>query len=335
MFNITNLTCRIICILVRVAESTAIYTVQEGVAIYGYLGASVHGAGISATQYAQDGEVWNTLGVVEDWDGSLCGVSAVVRTSHLFGIVIIIHLSIIVAIISFYIHGYISEGYGGVLAISATEYREVREVVVVIRILPFFCIQKVERSHTLQHLYHGSTFYIAGKIAAAIDIMRVQEMFLGAFCIFFGFSEERRTVFTVFGIPFDERIIYCIPYLVPDDIDGEAVLWLSVIAFFLSAHILCQGYVTACNIGRSELLLVGQFFTRFILDVTHTATEYLSGEVGSEDVDMGAASYLRIVAAAIDVAIDGRCLLAAASKGDVGIAKHLSHFFWAFGKAVC
>ena len=304
---------------------------QEGVAIYGYLGASVHGAGISATQYAQDGEVWNTLGVVEDRDGSLCGVSAVVRTSHLFGIVIIIHLCIIVAIISFHIHGYISEGYGGVLAISATEYREVREVVVVIRILPFFCIQKVERSHTLQHLYHGSTFYIAGKIAAAIDVMRVQEMFLGAFCIFCSLSEEIFSViiFSFLWIPDGEIILVCIPYLVPDDIDGEAVLWLSVIAFFLSAHILCQGYVgTACNIGRSELLLVGQFITRFILDVTHTATEYLSGEVGSEDVDMGAAIYLRIVSAAIDVAIDGRCLLAAASKGDVGIANHLAHLFW-------
>ena len=219
---------------------------QEGISIYGYFGTSGHGAGISATQYTQDSEVWNTLGVVEDWDGCLCGVSAAVRTSHLLGIVIVIHLSIIGAIISFYIHRHLGILNGGVLTISATEYREVREVVVVIGILPFFCVQKIEWSHTLQHLHLSNTFYFAGKITATIDIMRVQEMCHGFCVVFCGLSEEVFSVILIFcflWIPDDEIIIICIPYLIPDDIDGKAVLWLSVVAFFLSTHILCQVHV--------------------------------------------------------------------------------------------
>ena len=152
---------------------------KEGLTIYGYLGTLGYGAGISATQYTQNGEVRNTLGVVEDRDGCcLFCIFAVAGTCHLFGI--IIHLSIIVAIFSFHIHRHIGISYGGVFTISSTEYREVRVFIVVIRILPFFCFQKVEWSHTLQNLYYGSAAYVAGKITATIDIMRIQEMLLVA-----------------------------------------------------------------------------------------------------------------------------------------------------------
>ena len=71
VINITNLSCRIVFILVRIAESTTIYSVKEGVSIYGYHGTPGHGAGISSAQYTQDGEVRNTLGVVENRDGCL------------------------------------------------------------------------------------------------------------------------------------------------------------------------------------------------------------------------------------------------------------------------
>ena len=152
---------------------------KEGLTIYGYLGTLGYGSCISATQYTQNSEVRNTFGVVEDRDGCcLVGIFAIAGTCHLFGIVI--HLSIIVAIFSLHIHRHIGIGYGGVFTISSTEYREVREFVVVIRILPFFCIQKVEWSHTLQYLYYGCASNIAGKIAATIDIMRIQEMLLVA-----------------------------------------------------------------------------------------------------------------------------------------------------------
>ena len=283
---------------------------QEGISIYGYLGTSGHGAGISATQYTQNGEVRNTLGVVEDRDGcSLFVFSAVAGTCHLFGIVI--HLSIIVAIFSFHIHRHIGIGYGGVFTISSTEYREVRVVVVVIRILPFFCIQKVEWSHTLQYLYYGCAAYVAGKITATIDIMRVEEMLLSAFIVFCGLSIEVFSVILILcflWMPDDEIILFCIPDLIPDDIDGETVFWLSVIAFFLFAEVVCQVYVgTACNIGIGELRRVVEGFSILICDITLSTTENLSGKVSGIDDDIGAALYLCQVAAAIDIAIDFRC----------------------------
>lgn len=241
----------------------------------------------------------------------------------------VIYLCIIVAVISFHIHSHIGIGNDGVLTISASEYREVRVVVVIIGLLPFGSFQQVEWSHTFQYLYNGRTSDVAGKVSTAIDVVRVEEVRLGA-----GIISTIEFVFILL-IPFDDLCLCSIPNLIPDDIDGEVVLLLSVIAFYLSTHILSQSYVgIAFNVGRSEQR-IGQFFSRFILDVTPAAAEHLSGEVGSKDVDIGVAIYLYIVAAAIDVAIDGRCLLAASGEGDVGIADYLSHLFWTFGKAVC
>ena len=208
---------------------------KEGLTVDGYLGTFGYGSCISATQYTQDGEVRNTFGVVENRDGSLSDFPAVAGTCHLFGIVI--HFSIIVAIFSFHIYRHIGIDYGGVFTISATEYREVRVLVVVIRFLPFFCVQKIERSHTLQYFYHGSTSHVAGKITATIDVMRVQKMLLAVFHIA-GIEIRSGCI-----VPYNEFILFCIPYLVPDDIDGETVFWLSFIAFFLFAEVVCQVYV--------------------------------------------------------------------------------------------
>ena len=157
--------------------------------------------------------------------------------------------------------------------------------------------------------------------------MRVQEVRLIAGGISF---IEVVLIGLILWIPFDELWIVCIcfiPYLIPDDIDGEVVYLLSIIAFYLSTHILCQGYVgTACNIGRSKLVF-GEHISILISDVTLSATEYLSGKVSGIDIDIGATLNLCQVAAAIDIAIDVRSLLGASGEGDVGVADDLSYQF--------
>ena len=157
---------------------------------------------------------------------------------------LIIHLGIIDTVITFYIHMYFGIPYLCVFTISTTEDREVRVVVVIIGFLPFGSIQQVEWSHTFQYLYKGGTCDVAGKVSTAIDVVRVEEMRLAA-----GSIGTIEIVFILVGlwIPVDEISIHflcCIPNLIPDDIDGEVVLLLSVIAFFLSTHVLCQGYVS-------------------------------------------------------------------------------------------
>ena len=157
---------------------------------------------------------------------------------------LIIHLGIIDTVITFYIHMYFGIIYLGVFTISTTEDGEVRVVVVIVGLLPFGSIQQVEWSHTLHYLYKGGTSDVAGKVSTAIDVVRVQEVRLGAGGIG---TIEIVFVGVVLWIPFDEISIFsycCIPNLIPDDIDGEVVLLLSVIAFYLSTHILCQGYVS-------------------------------------------------------------------------------------------
>ena len=289
---------------------------QEGLAVYSNFGVLGYGSGISTTQNAQYGEVWDTLGIVEDRKCCLLFLLyTVVRTCHLVGFVL--HFGIIISIV-------------------ATEYREVREVVVVIRFLPFFCVQKVEWSHTFLHFNKGSPLYVAGKITATIDIMRVQEMFLAVFHIA---GIEIFAVFSAFWIPYNEAF-FCIPNFIPDDVDGEAVLLLSVIAFLLSTHILCQGYVgIACNVGIGEgevffVLISDIIFSILICDVTLSTAEYLTGKVGSKDVDIGISLYLCQTSTAIDVAVDMRCLLGTTGKDNVGAAYYQTYVIRSLGIAV-
>ena len=308
---------------------------QEGLAVYSNLGVLGYGSGISTTQNAQYGEVWDTLGIVEDRKCCLLFLlCTVVRTCHLVGFVL--HFGIIISIVAFHIHRHIGNGYGGMFTISTTEYREMRIVVVVIRFLPFFCVQKVEWSHTFLHFNKGSPLYVAGKITATIDIMRIQEMFLFVYYIA---GIERSAVFTAFWIPFNETI-FCIPNFIPDDVDGEAVLLLSVIAFLLSTHILCQGYVgIACNVGIGEgkvffVLISDIIFSILICDVTLSTAEYLSGKVGSKDVDIGISLYLCQTSTAIDIAVDIRCLLCTTGKDNVGAAFYQTYGIRSLGIAV-
>ena len=335
----SNLSGGIVFGLVRITESATIYTVKEGITCYGNLGTSGYDAGISATQDTEDGEVRNTLGVVEDWEGSGIGIAVGtgafarftgggMRASQL--LCTVINLCIIDAIITFYVHDDFGTVYLGVFTISTSEDREVRVVVVIIRFFPFGSFQQFEWSHTFQHLYEGGTSDVAGKVSTAIDVVRVEEMRLGAG----GISTIE---FVLIGlilcwIPFDELCLFCIcciPNLVPDDIDGEVVYLLSVIAFYLSTHILCQGYVgIARNIGRSEIFFIRKRISILIGDVTLSATEYLSGKVSGIDIDIGTAFNLCQIAAAIDIAIDIRSLLGASGEGDVGVSDDLSYRFW-------
>ena len=72
---VANLSGSIVFDLVRITESATIYTVKEGITCYDYLGSLGYFAGISATQNTEDGEVWNTLGIIEDWEGSGIGIA--------------------------------------------------------------------------------------------------------------------------------------------------------------------------------------------------------------------------------------------------------------------
>ena len=214
----------------------------------------------------------------------------------------------------------------GMLTISTTENREMREFVVVIRFLPFFCIQKIEWSHTLLYFNHSSISYIAGKITTTIDVMRIQEVCPGVFCVFCSLSVERITVFTGFRFPNNEFFIFGFPYLIPDDIDGETVLLFSILIFFLTTEVVCQVYVgIAGNIGRGELLFVNNCFSILICDVTLSTTEYLSGKVSGIDVDIGTALYLCQVASTIDITIDIRSLLYVSFKGYAGVSYNPSY----------
>ena len=172
--------------------------------------------------------------------------------------------------------------------------------------------------------------------------MRIQEMFLCIFIVFIGLTEEEFSVILIFcflWIPDGEIIFFCIPYLVPDDIDGETVFWLSFIAFFLFAEVVCQVYVgIAFNIGISEgevffVLISDIIFSILICDVTLSTAEYLSGKVGSKDVDIGISLYLCQTSTAIDIAVDIRCLLCTTGKDNVGAAYYQTYVIWSLGIA--
>ena len=146
--------CLVICCSsIRVAESATIHTMQEGIAIHGYLGVICYGTSIATTQYAEDGEIRNALRVIEAT-----------------------HFSVVFAIFTLHVDGNIGASYAGVLTISAAEHREMRVLVVIIRFLPFRCFQKRIRGHTLLYIYRSSSCYGAGKVSSAIDVMRVDEL---------------------------------------------------------------------------------------------------------------------------------------------------------------
>lgn len=136
--------------------------------------------------------------------------------------------------------------------------------------------------------------------------MRIQEMRIAVWLI----AAIEKSI--VFFVPFNDTFLF-IPYLVPDDIDGETVFWLSFIAFFLFAEVVCQVYVgIAFNVGIGEgevcfVLISDIIFSILICDITLSTTEYLSGKVSGIDVDIGAALYLCQTSTAIDIAIDFRC----------------------------
>ena len=127
-----------------------------------------------------------------------------------------------------------------------------RVVVVGIGSLPLLGLQERERSHTLQHLHGGSASAVgegrftvlccgicshhAGILSATEDVVWVDELAV---------SIEGR--FAV--VPCLE--IAAIPHLVPDDVDGEVVLQLAVLAFLLTTLILGERYEgVAGDVGR-------------------------------------------------------------------------------------
>ena len=171
----------------RVAESTTIHTVQEGIAIHCYLGAIYYGTSIATTQCTEDGEIRNALRVIEDIHVFIRVVIRVVictltlalalvpvRAGELFGV--IIHFSVVFTIFTLHVDGNIGASHAGVLTISTAEHREMRVLVVIIRFLPFLSFQQRIRGHTLLYIYRSSSCYGAGEVSAAIYVVRVEEL---------------------------------------------------------------------------------------------------------------------------------------------------------------
>ena len=195
---VADTSCIVICCRGRVAESSTIHTMQEGIAIHCYLGVIFYGTSIATTQYAEDGEVRNALRVIEDIH-ILILAPAAVRAGEL--LCVISYFSIVVAIFAFHVDGNIGASHYGVLTISTAEHREMRVLVVIIRFLPFRCFQQRIRGHTLLYIYRSSSCYGAGEVSAAIDVMRVEELVVSFIWIFiFVFTIEQCLVI----IPADE-----------------------------------------------------------------------------------------------------------------------------------
>ena len=186
-------------------------------------------------------------------------------------------------------------------------------VAVVVCILPFCCFQESEWGHTFQDGKGSLSCYVAGLVTATIDIMRADELPV--------IEELVRVV-----IPVDP--VCSVPFLVPDHIDGEVVLFLSVFSFCLCALVLSQFYKgITFYVGIGIEVCVKQFAVVVRNQALSSAIDF-SCEVGCIYINMCISLYLCSVSTAIDVAIDGWCLCRGAVEVEVGASKYLSYEFW-------
>ena len=209
------------------------------------------------------------------------------RLCQLFGI--ILYLSIVDSVVAIHVHGNVGAVHGCIDTIATAEYSEVRMVAVVVCFLPFCCFQESEWGHTFQDGKGSLSCYLAGMVTATIDIMRADELTV--------IEELVRVV-----IPVDP--VCSVPFLVPDHIDGEVVLFLSVFSFCLCALVLSQFYKgITCYVGIGIQPFVGNGIAFVVCYSTFTATKYFASKVGCIHINMCVASYLCQVATAIDIAI--------------------------------
>ena len=186
-------------------------------------------------------------------------------------------------------------------------------VAVVVCFLPFCCFQESEWGHTFQDGKGSLSFYVAGLVTATIDIMRADELTV---------IEELALVV----IPVDP--LCYVPFLVPDYVDGEVVLLLSVFSFCLCALVLSQFYKgITCYVGIG-IEVFGKQIADAVLNQALSSAIDFSCEVGCIYINMCISLYLCSVSTAIDVAIDGWCLCRGAVEVEVGITQYLTYFLW-------
>ena len=169
----------------------------------------------------------------------------------------------------------------------------------------------------------GISADVAGKVAAAVDVMRIEELAVGKELVFLVYSSlNGRLVRGVLNvrIPHVEEVVRGIPLAVPYHIDGETVILIvsalaAQIAFVLRQH----NVGVAENVGRGDGVAV---------DVAVAAAEYLTCHVASEDAYVCVGADLSQIAATEDVAIYVWCLLCRAGETEVGIANDQANRVW-------
>ena len=122
-----------------------------------------------------------------------------------------------------------------------------------------------------------------------------------------------------------------VPFLVPDHIDGEVVLLLSVFSFCLCTLVLSQFYKgITCYVGIGIEVFGKQIAVAVRNQALSSAVDF-SGKVSCIYINMCISLYLCIVTTAIDVAIDGWCLCRGAVEVEVGATDYLSYEFRMLG----
>ena len=141
------------------------------------------------------------------------------RRRHL---IIIVHLRVVFSVVAVYVDGNIGASDLRQLTVTAAEYAEVRIVVVRISLLPFVCREQIVGSSSLLYENGGFSCYVAGKVASAVDVMRIEELAVGEELVFLVHgSLNGRLVLGVLDVrvPNVEEIFVCRPLAVPYHID--------------------------------------------------------------------------------------------------------------------
>ena len=288
-----NLSCGIVLGGRRIAEATAEHTMDEGLAVHRHLGAVSHRTSITASQNAPYCKVRDAHRVVENRQYSCCASFGVSGESATFGnlrrrhLIIIVHLCVVFSVITVYVDGNIGASDLRQLTVTAAEYAEVRIVIVRISLLPFVCLEQLVGSHTLLYENGGSSCDVAGKVAAAVDVMRIEELSGGEELVFLVHgSLNFRLVrgFLDVSVPDVEEVLFCRPLAVPYHIDGKAVIHVAYVLVVLTAFVLRQHHV-----GVAENVSGGYGAA---CDVAIAAAEKLTSYVSGVDVYVGVAIYL-------------------------------------------
>lgn len=150
------------------------------------------------------------------------GESATFRNLRRRHLIIIVHLRVVFAVVAVYVDGNIGASDLRPLTVTAAEYAEVRIVVVRISLLPFVCREQIVGSRSLLYENGGFSCDVAGKVAAAVDVMRIEKLAVGEELVFLVYgSLNGRLVQGVLDVrvPDVEEVFVCRPLAVLYHID--------------------------------------------------------------------------------------------------------------------